>query len=170
MAIGRRIALVECDLRRPSISRALQVDPPLVGIEKVFEGSVGLDAAKISTDTGVDLFLVNEPNENAHQIFATEVFEERLQEFSRSYDMVVLDSPPVLAVPDVSLIIPLVPACIVVARSGVTPRSDFRSMLDVLPAKKVIGAFVNNAASESGASRYGYYRQDEPKAKGKSKR
>jgi hypothetical protein len=63
----------------------------------------------------------------------------------------------VLAVPDVSLIISHVEACVTVARVGATPLSAFRAMTDVLPSDKIIGAFLNNAHSRRDSSRYNYY-------------
>jgi capsular exopolysaccharide synthesis family protein len=165
MAAGRRIALVECDLRRPSIGKALGVPTPLVGVEKVLTGAASLDSARLATDAGIDLFLAVEPDSNAHLVFSNDAFERVLREFSDRYDTVVIDSPPVLAVADVSLMINHVDACITVARSGVTPLSAYRAMLDTLPARKVIGAFVNNSDAQNDSTRYGYYGESGPNGK-----
>jgi len=148
MAAGRRIALVELDLRRPAIAQALGVPRPEVGFGRVLRGEAPLEAVVLHTDVGVDLFLTGRPVDKAHEILARPECGASIRALARSYDQIVLDTPPVLAVPDVSLIIPHVEACITVARAGATPLSAFRAMTDLLPSEKIIGAFVNNAPSD----------------------
>ena len=157
MAAGRRIALVELDLRRPSISAALGVTRPRTGVERVLRGEAPLEAAVLRSDAGVDLFLVAQPLDKAHEILARPECGASIRALVRSYDQIVFDTPPVLAVPDVSLIVPHVEACITVARAGATPLSAFRAMIEVLPSEKIIGAFVNNAHSHRDLARYDYY-------------
>ena len=157
MAAGRRIALVELDLRRPSICKDLGLTPPPVGFERVLTGEVPLDAACLRSDTGVDLFLIGEPVENAHEILARRELGSVLTELKERYDTTVLDTPPVLLVPDVSLILPYVEACVTVVRNCATPLSAIRSMLDVLPEEKIVGAFLNDAREPRHFGSYDYY-------------
>ncbi len=159
MAAGRRVALVELDLRRPAISQALGVPRPKPGsgFGRVLRGEAPLEEAALRTDAGVDLFLIGRPVEKAHEILARPECGASIRALARSYDQIVFDTPPVLAVPDVSLIIPHVEACITVARAGATPLSAFRAMTDVLPSEKIIGAFVNNAHPQRDIARYDYY-------------
>jgi Mrp family chromosome partitioning ATPase len=111
----------------------------------------------LRSDAGVDLFLVGRPVDKAHEILARPECGAAIRALLRSYDQIVFDTPPVLAVPDVSLVIPHVEACVTVARAGATPLSAFRGMTDVLPPEKIIGAFVNNARSRRDVARYDYY-------------
>ena len=159
MAAGRRIALVELDLRRPAISQALGVPRPKAGFGfgRVLRGEAPLEAAVLRTDAGVDLFLVERPVDKAHEILARPECSASIRALLRSYDQIVFDTPPVLAVPDVSLIVPHVEACLTVARAGATPLSAFRAMIEVLPSEKVIGAFVNNAHAHRDLARYNHY-------------
>jgi Mrp family chromosome partitioning ATPase len=159
MAAGRRIALVELDLRRPSICERLGLAPPPVGFERVLAGEVPLDAACQRSDSGVDLFLIGKPAEKAHQMLARTELGSVLTELNERYDTTVLDTPPVLAVPDVSLILPHVEACVTVVRNRSTPLSAIRGMLDVLPEEKVVGAFLNDAR-ERHFGHYDYYSND----------
>lgn len=157
MAAGRRVALVELDLRRPSICQALAVARPKTGFERVLRGEASLEAAALRSSAGVDLFLISKPADKAHEILARPECGASIRALLRSYDQIVCDTPPVLAVPDVSLIIPHVEACIAVARAGSTPLSAFRAMIDVLPSEKIIGAFVNSAHAQRDVARYDYY-------------
>ena len=157
MAAGRRIALVELDLRRPSICQDLDLAPPPVGFERVLTGEAPLDAARLRSDSGVDLFLIRDPAVNAHEILARRELGSVLTELDEYYHTTVLDTPPVLVVPDVSLILPHVEACVTVVRNCATPISAIRGMLDVLPAEKIVGAFLNDAREPRHFGSYDYY-------------
>ena len=62
-----------------------------------------------------------------------------------------------LVVPDVSLILPHVEACVTVVRNCATPLSAIRGMLDILPEEKIVGAFLNDAREPRHFGSYDYY-------------
>jgi len=157
MSAGRRVALIELDLRRPSISEDLSLGRPPVGLERVLTGEVPLDAACQRSDTGVDLFVVDEPVKNAHEILARREIGDVLGELNERYETTIIDTPPVLVVPDVSLILPHVEACVAVIRNRTTPMSGIRAMLNVLPRQKVTGAFLNDSTEPRHFGTYDYY-------------
>ena len=157
LAAERRIALVDLDLRRPSIARGLGIRPE-VGIGRVLAGEATVAAARIRTDVpALDVFAVEKPRKNAHELLAGQRLPQVLEELREGYDTVVIDGPPVLLVPDPLLILPHVGACIVVARSGLTFRSAFREMLSRLPEGRLIGCFLNDAPVPRHARRYASY-------------
>ena len=157
MAAGRRIALVDLDLRRPTVAQGIGISPT-VGFQEVMRGTAPLGAACIRTDIpSLDLYLVDEPLWDAHEQLASPRFETIVQELRRRYDTVLFDTPPVLLVPDVPLILPQVGAVVLVARAGVTRRANFLEVLEYVPAEKTIGCFLNNARSRINRKQYGYY-------------
>ena len=157
MTTARRVAIVELDLRRPTIARALGFDLPEVGIEQVLLGEASLALACLHCDDGIDIFPVVKPCESAHEILARPELGALLRNLSKSYDVVVLDTPPIHAVPDVSLILPHADACVTVALAGRTPLSAFRAMLELLPREKIAGAFLNGAGRGMDFHQYEYY-------------
>jgi len=157
MAAGRRVAIVELDLRRPTLGPALDIPLPEIGIERVLLGEAPLASACLHSDDGVDIFPVVTRCENVHEILARPALGELMRNLAQSYEVVVLDTPPVLAVPDVSLILPHVKACITVARAGATPLSAFRAMLELIPREKIAGAFINGVTRGRDYQQYGYY-------------
>jgi Mrp family chromosome partitioning ATPase len=157
LAAERRIALVDLDTRRPSIARGLGIRPE-VGIDRVLTGEATLAAARIRTDVpALDVFAVEKPRSNAHELLSGQRLPQVLQELREGYDTIVIDGPPVLLVPDPLLILPHVGACIVVARSGLSIRSAFREMLSRLPEDRLIGCFLNDAPVPRHARRYASY-------------
>ena len=162
MAGGRRIALVDLDLRNPGVSSAMGGLTPEVGFERVLLSEVPLRAACVRTNLpALDLFLATRPQAHVHQLLAGATMETVFHELTRRYDTVVCDSPPTLLVPDAELIATHVGACLAVARAGKTRRSAFREMLGLLPREKLIGSFLNHARLPRRAQHYDEYYSDE---------
>jgi len=157
MAAGGRIALLELDVRRPSAAQGLGVDPR-VGIEEVLTGAATLEAARIRTELpSLDLYLVREPPPQAHEILNLPSLEAIFCELGTRYDAVVVDSPPVLPVPDVSLILGHVDACVAVVRAGSSRLAAAHDMFEQLPRDKLLGVFVNDTGAPRRSEQYGYY-------------
>lgn len=155
VAAGRRVALVDLDLRRPGVARGLGLDPR-DGIEEVLAGRISLARACIPTDVAdLDVYPVLSPVADAHRLLSGDRLAEVLAELQRSYALVVCDTPPVLHVPDVSLIAPHVGACLLVTRSGTTRKKVFEQTLALLPEGKVLGTLLNDV-KESRRDRYDY--------------
>lgn len=161
MAAGKRIALVELDLRGPSISRDLWVSSP-TPFEKVLMGKASLRTGFVHCEEpALDLFLVHEPSERAHEILAGASVRKVLRELAAQYDVVVIDTPPVLPVPDVPLVAPHADTCLIVVEAGGTRRSAFRDALLALPQEKVLGVFINELHGPSYSKRDRYYPRTE---------
>lgn len=157
ISAGERIALVEIDLRRPSLARYLAIRPE-VGFEEVLAGEASLQDCWIPTEIpALDLFPVRQRVTNAHERLARPSLARALHQLERSYSVVVCDGPPVLPVPDVGLIAPHVGAYLPVVRAGETSRSGFTELVEMLPRTRLIGALLNCARP----ARYRRYYQDD---------
>jgi len=157
MASGRRIGLLELDVRRPAAARALGV-PVSVGIERVLAGSARLAEACAHTQLPeLDLYLVSEPAPDPLGAVAAPSAGALIRDLARQYDTLVIDSPPVLPVPDVPLLSQHADTVLLVARNGVTRRAALRETIESLGVEKVIGVFLNEGKSPRHRRYYGYY-------------
>lgn len=163
MAGGRRIALVDLDLRRPSIGTAFGMRPQR-GIDSVLYGDSTLEEVCVQTDLlSLDLFPVGAPVHSPHELLAGPPLVNLMRSLHATYDLVVIDSPPSLIVPDTGLMLPHVGGCVAVLRSRRTRRQAFQEMLGMFPPQKLIGTLLNEAHMPSHSKQYGYYlREDEP--------
>ena len=161
MSSGRRIALAELDVRRPSAARSLGITPA-VGIERVLSGVARLADACIHTQLPeLDLYLANQPARDPLRVVAAASTGELLRDLARQYDLVVIDSPPVLPVPDVPLLAAHADAVLLVARNGVSRRAALRETIDSLDRNKLIGVFLNESKTPRHRRYYGYYGYEE---------
>jgi Mrp family chromosome partitioning ATPase len=160
IAGGGRVALVDLDLRQPAAGRALGVTPT-IGIEAVLSKKARLDAARLATDVeSLDLYLPARSVRHAHE-FLSGAGAAVLGELEQVYDVVVIDSPPGLLVPDAALILGHAAAYIAVARTGVTRLTALRALLKRLPREKFLGSFLTEAPPVRHLGDYGYYHSAE---------
>ena len=142
---GCKVALVDLDLRTPAIAASLGIVQGC-GIEKVLRGGVPLESARVFVrNPALDVFPAFVPQRAAHSLLVLTSYVGIMQRLSQNYDVVVVDTPPSLLVPDTNLILAHVDACIPVARAGRTRTRNFRKMLDLLPGERILGGLLNAA-------------------------
>jgi capsular exopolysaccharide synthesis family protein len=157
---GREVALVDLDLRRPSVATSLGI-PVDAGLEEFIGGERALSEVCVSVDKpAVDVFPAGRPNESAHELLVQPGFASLVRELERRYAMVICDAPPVLLVPDASLILDQVSTYIAVARSGKTRERALRSMVELLPGHQLLGTVLNEGRLAVHTRHYGYYSED----------
>jgi capsular exopolysaccharide synthesis family protein len=154
---GREVALVDLDLRRPTVAAKLGIHNP-VGIERVLDARADLREVCVSIDQPtMDVYPASETQRAAHELLVRPGFGEAIQELQRRYAVVIFDTPPVLLVPDANLILRHVDACVVLARIGATRARAFSSMRELLPQQKVLGAVLNGGRAPRHTRSYYYY-------------
>jgi Mrp family chromosome partitioning ATPase len=164
MAGGRSVALVDLDLRRPSVARSLGFRPS-VGIEEVLAGGKPITESRATTDVPhLDVFPVRQVVRRAHERLSQPALADVLAQIEEAYHLVVIDGPPALLFPDVSLILPHVGACLAVVRSGSTLRKAYAELVQSLPPEKLIGSFLNEARLPRHTRRYSSYYRDADEA------
>ncbi len=97
---GVSTLLIDCDLRRPSLDRLLDV-PGGVGLAEVLRGDAALEDALVSMGRlGCTLLPAGKPEANPAGVLLGQKIGPLLARVRRSYEIVLIDSPPVLPVPD----------------------------------------------------------------------
>lgn len=161
LAGGRPVALVDLDLRRPSVGKSLGLAPEH-GMEEVLAGDLDLSAACVATQVGsLDVYPVMRPTRQAHELLAGNRFGDVVRELTRLYEYVIFDSPPCLLVPDVPLALGEIDSAVAVARAGVTSKRAFDDMLAIVNEAKLLGVFLNEASAPRHKRQYGYYLDEE---------
>ena len=106
-AMGRTAVVVECDFRRPSTAEAIQQDrrngaPDLLDI---LNGEATVEEAiRPLIEDGAYALTLRAPAPKAADMLSSQRFRRLIASLARSYDLVLLDTPPVLAVPDAAAV------------------------------------------------------------------
>jgi len=154
MGVGRKVALIDCDLRRPRVheSLGLRVD---AGLAEVLRGTAELDEALLPLEgTALQVLPVRSLPQNPSELLASGRMRELIEKLGTRFDRLVLDVPPTLGLPDAKIVCDLCDAILFVVRAHATPREDADAALDILDRTRVLGVVLNEANAD--AARYGY--------------
>lgn len=154
MGVGRRVLLVDCDLRTPKVADTLGLRPE-AGLAEVLTEEAVLEQARIKVERlNLEVVAVRGLPSNPSELLASDRMRSLLEEFARSYDRVILDLPPALGLPDAKTVSELTDGIVMIVRADTTPEDDIQSALDVLDRRRILGVVLNGARMDE--TRYGY--------------
>jgi polysaccharide biosynthesis transport protein len=157
--LGDRTLLMDSDLRKPGIRRALNLTMGKdVGLSSYLAGVSTLDEVTIPHPTISNLSAVTTgpvPPSPA-DLLSSHKMREAITELRRRFKFIVIDSPPVMAATDAVILSALTDGVLLVVRSGETPKEAFTRTRDLLAAVKcrLLGVVLN--AVDSSAPDYYY--------------
>ena len=161
---GHRVALVDCDLRRPRVHRVFKMTNS-VGVTSAVVGEVPDEEVASATEVP-NLFVIPSGPlpPNPAELFHSARFKHFLERLSERFDRVIIDTPPVVTVTDAAVLSTLVDGVVLVVRAFGTrkevARHGIRAIRDV--GGRPLGAVLNavNFDRHEYAYQYYYYRRD----------
>jgi succinoglycan biosynthesis transport protein ExoP len=157
--LGDRTLLMDSDLRKPGIRRALNLTLGKdVGLSSYLAGVSSLDEATIQhpTITNLSALTTGPVPPSPADLLSSHRMREAIAELRRRFKFIVIDSPPVMAATDAVILSALTDGVLLVVRSGETPKEAFTRTRDLLAAVKcrLLGVVLN--AVDSSAPDYYY--------------
>ncbi len=130
--LQQRTVLIDLDLRRPKVAREFRLEPR-VGVVELLEGEIGLeDALWRDQESGVDVLPVAGNHANPFSLLTSPRLTELMKHLDAHYDCVVIDSPPVLGVPDAKTLAGAADTIVFVLRWDRTTRAAAQAALKEL--------------------------------------
>jgi capsular exopolysaccharide synthesis family protein len=181
-ASSSRVAVVELDLRKPSLGRqhGLRMGPGLaallthqIGLEEAIQSRPlagrGGENGSLLTSPGLDVIVAGPPPPNPTELIESEAMRDVHAQLRERYDLIVFDTAPMGMVSDAFSLLREVDGVIVVTRLGQSTRDNarrLREQLERLDAPTL--GLVANAAKFGRGGRYGYgyggyYGEPEPR-------
>jgi capsular exopolysaccharide synthesis family protein len=156
LGLGRRILLIDCDLRRPKVHQSLGLRPE-AGLGEVLAGEVSLEDAVVKAETGnLEILAVRGRPTNPSELLASDRMRELVEEVAQRYHRVILDTPAALGLPDAKIVADLCDGAVMVVQADVTSYDDAQTVLEFLDRNRILGLVLNGASVNQG--RYGYAR------------
>jgi len=156
---GRRTLLIDGDLRRPSIHRRFDV-PSVVGLSNVLTAGLPWRSAlaKSSEFPSLDILPVGPPSRRAADLVGPQL-SVLLEDACTEYDLVILDTPPLLGFPEPLQMAVAVDGVLVVAVAGRTHRKALGSAIATLKRLRanVVGIVLNEVRADSSDNYYYYH-------------
>ncbi len=153
-----RVLIVDADLRRPSIAKYCGIEGA-VGLTSVLAGQVSLEEA-VEPWNHIHVLPAGSLPPNPSQIVNSNAMADLMVKITRSYDLVIVDSPPLLPVTDSLALSRITDGALVVVRFKVTRRQQLRSSLLALEAVKAraVGVVLNRVTQRNRDAEYSYGR------------
>jgi len=159
--LGDKTLLVDADLRKPGINRALSlVDGKHAGLSSYLAGVSSLDLITVPHPAITNLAAIptGPIPPNPADLLSSRRLTELIAELRLQYKFVVIDSPPIMAATDAVILSVLVDGVLMVVRSGETPKEAFTRTRDLLAGVKchMLGVVLNAVDASSPDYYYSY--------------
>lgn len=181
--VGYSVALVDADLRRPTLAAALNILSGDIGLTSVLTGDASLEQALLdvpldpdgfsdiamrtpgpsSTTAGrrrLSLLPAGSTPANPQAVLASVQMRRLVERLAATHDIVIVDTPPLLAVSDALSLAAATDCTVIVTRLNLSTRDSVRRLLKLMDRAhdlNVIGFVVNDITGIERVRGYGYY-------------
>ena len=153
---GKKILLIDGDMRKGYLNKTLGVSRENGLSEIILSNSTIKDVIRAIPLVNFDFISTGSIPPNPSELLLHENFTNFLESISKRYDLVIIDSPPILAVTDAAIIGRMASAVFVVAKAGAHQMRELeQSVKKLVNAGANVKGFVFNDMQVS-SSRYGY--------------
>ena len=159
--LGRRVLLIDADMRRPSVHLKLGIEHS-PGLSNLLHTTKTISSTiqkyeNTKSETSFDIIPVGDEIDNPSELLESKRMTSLLEALSKAYDYIVIDLPPVGAVIDAIPVSKQTDGMLVAIRENNCPREAFADCIEQLRLAKVnILGFVVNGALEGAGKKYQY--------------
>ena len=154
---GLRTVIVDCDLRRRTVNRMLEAEPT-VGLIEVLGGEITLDQALVfDAASGASFLPLAKSNFTPKDVFGTVAMDRLLADLRARFDLVILDTAPLLPVADTRVLAPKADVVVFLARWRKTPQHAIEAAFRLLAGtgSHIAGVALTQVDMKQ-QSKYGY--------------
>ncbi len=157
--LGKKVLLIDADLRRPSIFKKVVSKGKLKGLTHYFSGQSEMNDIINHTDNeNLDIILTGAIPPNPSELLAGDDFKNLMEKFRDEYDYIIIDTPPLGSVIDSAVIAQNCDGAIVLLESGKNSYKFVNSVKEQLSRSgcQILGVVLNKCSPKKGNSYYYY--------------
>ena len=160
----KKVLIVDLDFRRPKLHRSFRLENKN-GVTDVLAGHVKLEDAIKHGDNGIDCLNRGEKVPYPTAVIGSENMAKLFADLRKLYDYIIVDSPPILAVSDATLVSRLCDGCLFVVSQAKTEKNAAKESVKILRDNRVniLGCVFTNITTKGSnyySSKYKYYYQN----------
>ena len=161
LALGqvRKVCLIDADMRRPTVAKVLGVDTTSKGLSNLVSGSDPTsECLHFNKELGIHIIPSGVVPPNPLELLSSVRFAEAMKWLEESFDIIIIDSPPLQLVSDPLILSQFANSVIYVVKADSTPYQVAAGGLDRLREAKahVLGVIINQIDREKADRYYGY--------------
>ena len=158
---GQRVLLIDCDLRRARVHKIFE-EAGVPGLTGVLVGGESItEAIRQTRVPGLNILPAGVLPPNPAELLGSSQMTALLDRLGETYDLLILDTPPLLAASDAAIVSRISDGALVVVRAGRTEKSALQTAVQQLTTvgARVLGTVLNDPDAEvpKYARYYGYY-------------
>lgn len=164
---GKKTLLLDSDLRRPTIHKIFKL-PNSVGFVNIIVGNASKeDAIQKNIVRNLDILTSGIIPPNPSELIGSNKNKNLLESLKEEYDVIILDSPPLLAVTDAQILTTISDGTIIVVKHGSTKKDELERSKELLEKVQgnILGVVLNDVPLDD--ETYQYYSYDKQKRKRK---
>src|SRR5688572_2837386 len=152
----KRVLLIDGDLRRPTLHSVFRLDTASGLADGLLSsGDTKMLVRQVSTRLAV--LPAGRPSSDPMAGLTSERMKRLLDEARQSFDWVILDTPPVMLLPDAHLMSSMVDGVVLVVRAASTPHELVRRASEAVGRPRILGVVLNRAEPTGQHDHYQYY-------------
>jgi len=151
----RRVLLIDGDLRRPTLHSVFRLDTA----SGLADGLLSASDTKMvvrQVSSRLAVLPAGRPSSDPMAGLTSERMKRLLAEARGAFDWVILDTPPVMLLPDAHLMASIVDGAVLVVRAGSTPYELVRRASEAIGRSRIVGIVLNRAEPSSQKDHYYY--------------
>ncbi|MFD1020252.1 CpsD/CapB family tyrosine-protein kinase [Thalassobacillus hwangdonensis] len=155
---GKKVLLIDADLRMPTLHYTFRIDNH-IGLSNILSGEFQMEPVIQESDVeGLDLLPSGPLPPNPSELLGSRTMKEFMKVVMTNYDLVMIDTAPVLAVTDAQILSGLCDGVLLVARSRQTQVESVKKAVDIIKHGKgnLLGAVLNDQKDKR-SDQYYYY-------------
>lgn len=155
---GHKVLLIDADLRRPALARLL-VEKTTPGLSNVLAGlAEPKEAIRKDVYPNLDILFSGNVPPNPSELLGCSKMVELIEEASKEYDYILVDTPPVNLVSDACLVASLVDGVLLLVRQGTSHKDAVKQAVEKLQltGANILGFVLNGVSTEKDKT-YAYY-------------
>jgi capsular exopolysaccharide synthesis family protein len=177
---GKRVVLVDADMRRPSLHRMLNL-PETPGLSEMLVGMCSVEEGLRPTDVeNLQVICAGAIPPNPAELLGSQALDQIIARLEEHADMLIFDSPPCMPVTDPLVIAPRMDGVLLVIHAGNTRKAGVKHVENLLrrARARLLGVVFNQVQADRNGYYYysyyysgdGYYSQSEDGKNGKTQR
>jgi succinoglycan biosynthesis transport protein ExoP len=119
---GSKVLLIDADLRRPRVHSMLRINKEAPDLTKVLTGEATASSAIQRDSSGADVIMARGKAPNPQDLLGSKQMQRLLDTLRPQYDVIIIDTPPVMAVADAAMVAAMADTSLYLVRWASTPR------------------------------------------------
>ncbi len=156
---GIKTLLIDADMRKPTMHYTFRLEN-LTGLSNALVDNTSFETVAISSDVeNLDIIPSGPIPPNPSELLASNRFKELYEEAYEVYDMIIVDTPPIIAVTDAQIVANMLDGVIIVARSGQTEVEHLKQSVQLIEKVQgnLLGTVLNDVEKVNSGNYYYYY-------------